>query len=95
MPEIRWRNPRCPALRRLTRLCGGQDHLVKELPDELAAMPVTELSHQRAVRDDKIAPLFQRWPALSRIELRQLRQLYAERLRIAKYLGSLQRRRGR
>ena len=68
---------------------------MKELPDELAAVPVTELSHQGAVRDDKIAPLFQRWPALSRSELRQLGQLYAERLRIAKYLGSLQRRRGR
>jgi hypothetical protein len=60
---------------------------VKELPDDLAAMPATELSQQRAIRDDKIAPLFRRWPALSRFELRQLRQIYAERLRIAKYLG--------
>ena len=68
---------------------------MKELPDDLAAMPVTELSQQRAVRDAKIAPLFRRWPALSRFELRQLRRLYAERLRIAKYLGSLRGRRAR
>ena len=60
---------------------------MKELPDDLAAMPVTELSRQRAIRDDRIAPLFQRWPALSGLELGQLRRLYAERLRIAKYLG--------
>jgi hypothetical protein len=66
---------------------------MKALPDDLAAVPLPELSQQRAVRDDKIAPLFQRWPALSRFELRELRQLYAERLRIAKYLGSLRRRR--
>ena len=46
-----------------------------------------ELSEQRAIRDDELAPLFQRWPSLSRPELGQLRQLYAERLRIAKYLG--------
>lgn len=60
---------------------------MKELPDDLATMPATELSQQRAVRDDQIAPLFQRWPALSRLELSHLRRLYAERLRIAKYLG--------
>ena len=60
--------------------------LVKELPDDLAALPETELSHQRAVRDDKM-PLFRRWPNLSRLELGQLRRMYAERLRIASYLG--------
>ena len=45
-------------------------------------MPVTELSQQRAVRDAKIAPLFRRWPALSRFELRQLRP-GAERAELA------------
>ena len=60
---------------------------MKELPDDLAAMPVTELSAQRAIRDDTLARLFQRWPALTRPELSQLRRIYAERLRIAKYLG--------
>jgi hypothetical protein len=60
---------------------------MKELPDDLAAVSVTELSEQRAIRDDKLGRLFRRWPALSGPELRQLRQTYAERLRIAKYLG--------
>ena len=60
---------------------------MKQLPDDLAAMPEAELSEQRAVRDDKLAPLFQRWPALSRFELGQLRRMYAERLKIARYLG--------
>jgi hypothetical protein len=60
---------------------------MKELPDDLAAVPVPELSQQRAIRDDKIAPLFRRWPSLSRVELNELRRLYAERLRIARYLG--------
>jgi hypothetical protein len=46
-----------------------------------------ELSEQRALRDEHLAPLFRRWPALSRFELRQLRRMYAERLKIARYLG--------
>ena len=61
--------------------------LVKQLPDDLAVLAETELSEQREVRDEQLAPLFQRWPALSRFELGQLRRIYAERLRIARYLG--------
>ena len=66
---------------------------MKELPDDLAAMGETELSEQRAIRDDKLATLFQRWPALNRLELRQLRTMYAERLRMARYVGRLRARR--
>ena len=60
---------------------------MKELPDDLALMGTAELSEQRALRDDKLAPLFRRWPALNRLELRQLRAMYTERLRIARNLG--------
>ena len=60
---------------------------MKELPDDLAAMDEAELSEQRALPDDTLAPLFQRWPALNRLELRQLRTTYKERLRIARYVG--------
>ena len=60
---------------------------MKELPDDLAAVGDAELSEQRAIRDERLAPLFKRWPALSRPELGRLRQMYEERLRIAKYLG--------
>ena len=66
---------------------------MKELPDDLAVMEVAELSEQGAIRDDTLEPLFQRWPALNRLELRQLRQLYTERLRIARYVGRLRARR--
>jgi len=66
---------------------------MKELPDDLAAMGVAELSEQRALRDDKLATLFRRWPALNRLELRQLRTMYAERLRMARYVGRLRARR--
>jgi len=65
---------------------------VKEVPDDLAAMHVDELAKQRAVRDEQLVPLFRRWPALSRIEMRELRRLYGERLRIARYFGKLRRR---
>lgn len=64
---------------------------MKELPDDLAAMRVDELEEQRAVRDERLVPLFRRWPALSRIEIRELRRLYGERLRIARYFGKLRR----
>ena len=65
---------------------------MRELPDDLATMDGTDLSMQRAIRDDELAPLFRRWPALSRPELGRLRRLYAERLRIARHLGRRARR---
>ncbi len=66
---------------------------MRELPDDLAAMGDAELSEQRALRDDKLATLFRRWPARHRLELRQLRQMYVERLRIAHYVGRIRTRR--
>lgn len=66
---------------------------MKTLPDDLAALDASELSEQRALRDEHLAPLFRRWPVLSRPETETLRRLYAERLQIAKYLGRLRLRR--
>lgn len=66
---------------------------MKELPDDLEVMGHAELSEQSALRDDRLTALFRRWPALSRLELRQLRVMYAERLRIARHLGRLRVRR--
>ena len=66
---------------------------MKELPDDLAAMGEADLSEQRVLRDDKLATLFRRWPALNRLELRQLRTMYAERLRMARHVGRLRARR--
>ena len=61
---------------------------MRDLPgkDNLPVIPDPALSEQRVVRDDKLAPLFQRWPDLSRFESVRLRRLYAERLEIARYL---------
>ena len=66
---------------------------MKDLPDDLAAMETDDLTQQVTVRDELLAPLFRRWPRLDRAELRKLKTLYAERVRIAKYLGKLRRRR--
>jgi hypothetical protein len=60
---------------------------MKELPQELTVMDPAELSIQRDLRDDELAPLFRRWPALSRVELRRLKKLYHETVRIAQHLG--------
>ena len=60
---------------------------MRQLPDDLRALEAQDLERQREFRDDKIGPLLRRWPALSRLELRELRRMYAERLRIAKDLG--------
>ena len=65
---------------------------MKELPDDLAAMETDDLTQQVTVRDELLAPLFRRWPRLNRVEMRKLKTLYAERVRIAKYLGKLRRR---
>lgn len=66
---------------------------MKELPENLATMRDAELFEQRALLDNKLAPLFRRWPALSRFELRQLREMYSERVRIARHVGRLRLRR--
>jgi hypothetical protein len=60
---------------------------MKELPDDLASMDAEALARQRSLRDEFLAPLFRRWPELSRIELFELRSTYRERLRIARFLG--------
>jgi hypothetical protein len=60
---------------------------MKQLPDDLAAMEADDLVRQGSLRDELLAPLFRRWPRLTHLELGQLKALYAERVRIAKYLG--------
>jgi hypothetical protein len=61
---------------------------VKELPDDLGAMAESEPAERRAIRDVKLGPLFRGWPPLSRFGLVRRRRLYAERLKIARYLGA-------
>jgi hypothetical protein len=66
---------------------------VKELPPDLGRLETEELAVQAATRDERLGPLFRRWPRLAREELLELRRLYAERVRLARYVGELRRRR--
>jgi hypothetical protein len=62
--------------------------MAKALPRDLSALEPESLEEARKERDDRLTPLFRRWPALSQLELHELRRLYDERIRIAKHLGS-------
>jgi chorismate mutase len=61
------------------------------LPENLAELEPVELRNAAQARDEKIEPLFRRWPRLTRNELVELAQLYRERMRVAKQVA---RRRG-
>ena len=63
--------------------------MARGLPRDLSALEPHRLDEERRDRDDRLAPLFRRWPALSQLELHELGRLYEERIRIAKHLGSL------
>jgi hypothetical protein len=65
--------------------------LMRELPPDLAALDDDDLVAQRAVRDDRLATLFRKWPTLGGRELNELRRLYDERLRLVRYFGRLRR----
>ena len=58
-----------------------------ELPNDLNALDRTDLDDARTSRDDRLTPLFRRWPTLSRRELRELRETWGERVRIARHVG--------
>jgi hypothetical protein len=59
----------------------------EDLPSEISELNAEALERAANVREKRLSPLFRRWPALSRIELAELKRLYNERLLIARYLG--------
>ena len=71
---------------------GNAFGVMHELPDNLSTLDDEVLLEQRAARDEKLRPLFRRWPSLSKTEMREMRRIYAERVRLAKWMG--RRRRG-
>ena len=81
--------PRC--LRSWAGVAGKdlQVEMMRELPQELAALDEDELVVQRVTRDERLAALFRRWPKLAGRELRELRRLYDERLRLARHVGRI------
>jgi len=63
--------------------------VIENLPRNLSALDHTELGKARRDRDERMSLLFRRWPSLSDIELRELRELNDERQRLAKHVGIL------
>ena len=51
-----------------------------------------ELDAAADARDKRVTRLMRRWPKLNRIESRELRRVYGERLRLARYFGRMRRR---
>jgi hypothetical protein len=68
---------------------------MKELPSDLEQLDPDEVVVQTSRRDERLDPLFRRWPQLARDELRELRRLYSDRVRLARHSGRLRRRRSR
>jgi hypothetical protein len=75
----------------------SQVHLfaMEPLPDDLSELDTPEVLRARARRDDRLTALFRRWPNLPGRELRELRRVSDERLRLARYIGKLRARRRR
>jgi hypothetical protein len=60
---------------------------MNELPNDLSTLGEARLEDARTTRDERLALLFRRWPALSKHEMKTLRRLYDERMRLPKYVG--------
>jgi len=61
------------------------------LPQDLSDLDTREIETVRDEQDRRLTPLFRRWPALSARERAELRRVYTERLRIARFLGKRRR----
>jgi hypothetical protein len=64
---------------------------MKQLPQDLSALSDETLQRERDMRDETLRPLFRRWPSLNRMEMRELRRVYDERLRLARWIGRARR----
>jgi hypothetical protein len=78
---------------RQSRSSAGASAVGRPLPHDLSALSQEELELERAARDRRLTPLFRRWPSLSEPELGELKRVHAERLRLARHVGLLRRRR--
>jgi hypothetical protein len=68
-------------------MAGGQ-----HLPEDLSELDAGALERAANSRDNRLSPLFRRWPSLSGVERSELKRLYNERLRLARHLGRRARR---
>jgi hypothetical protein len=65
---------------------------MEQLPEDLSTLDEDELDAAADARDKRVTRLMRRWPKLNRIESRELRHVYGERLRLARYFGRMRRR---
>lgn len=65
---------------------------MEQLPEDLSTLDEDELGAAADARDKRVTRLMRRWPKLNRIESRELRRAYGERLRLARYFGRMRRR---
>jgi hypothetical protein len=65
---------------------------IKKLPKDVSVLDREGLRRARATRDERLSVLFRRWPALTTIELDEIRRLHDERQRLARYVGMLRQR---
>lgn len=63
--------------------------MMENLPQNLSALSPERVDQAANARDERISALFRRWPALSKVETSELKRLYLERLRVAKYVGAM------
>ena len=59
----------------------------ESLPQDLSDLDTREIERVRDEQDRRLTTLFRRWPALSVRERAELRRVYTERLRVARFLG--------
>jgi hypothetical protein len=64
---------------------------MNQLPQNLSTLGDEALERERDACDERLRPLFRRWPSLDRGEMRELRRAYDERLRLAKWIGRVRR----
>jgi hypothetical protein len=65
--------------------------MIESLPKHLSALTKAQLRRARDRRDARMSTLFRRWPALSKMEMSELRRLSDERQQLAKHAGALRR----
>ena len=66
--------------------------MIKKLPKDVSALDRAGLRRARDTRDERLSVLFRRWPALNKIEMKEIRRLHDERQRLARYVGMLRQR---
>ena len=67
--------------------------MIERLPENVSELDRAELRQARDTRDKRLSVLFRRWPSLTKVEMKEIRRLYDERQRLARYVGSLRKRR--